>query len=111
MGYRIVASRRGEGWVARAERDDTCQPFGIECAGATEGESVERMSRWLEWQVAHSAALEVLQSAERAYHRTVASRAFVTASASATSEPLWESLQAVNEARIRLDDIRSRRPE
>ena len=68
--------------------------------------------RWLEWQREHAAALEALQEAQRAYHRTIAGGAF----ASPTEGPgaldvQKESLDAVDAARVRLDEIRHRRPD
>ena len=68
--------------------------------------------RWREWQREHAAALEALQEAQRAYHRTIAGSAFAspTEGPSAT-EMQKESLDAVEAARIRLDEIRQRKPE
>lgn len=112
MTWRIVAAERDGMWVAHAERDDTGKPFGIECAGATEREAVDRLNAWLEWQREHAAALEALQTAERNYHRTIAGSAF--ASATEGPSPLEmqkEALDAVEAARVRLDDIRARQPE
>ena len=74
--YCILATERGGQWIARAERDDTGEPFGIECGGPTETRVIDRLTGWLEWQSAHTAALEALQQAERAYHRTIAGGAF-----------------------------------
>jgi hypothetical protein len=67
--------------------------------------------RRLDWQHEHTVALEALQSAERAYHRTKAGGAFV----SATDEPMalalqGESLEQVEAARLRLDEVRARKP-
>ena len=68
--------------------------------------------RWLEWQHEHTAALEMLQQAERAYHRTVAGSAFASPTEGPSPIELQkESLDAVEAARLRLDDIRARRPE
>jgi hypothetical protein len=68
--------------------------------------------RWHEWQREHAAALEALQEAQRAYHRTIAGSAFAspTEGPSAT-EMQKESLDAVEAARVRLDEIRQRKPE
>jgi hypothetical protein len=112
MNVRIVATERGGQWIARAEDQETGRPFGIECAGATERDAVDRMSRWLEWQREHAAALEALQTAERAYHRTIAGSAFANPTEGPTAIELQkESLDAVEAARIRLDEIRGRKPE
>ena len=76
--YRLTASERDGQWVAHAIRDDNGDPFGIECAGPTETEALDRLATWLEWQHEHATALEALQQAERAYHRTIAGSAFVS---------------------------------
>jgi hypothetical protein len=50
--------------------------------------------------------------AERAYHRTIAGSAFANPIEGPTAIELQkESLDAVEEARVRLDDIRARRPD
>jgi hypothetical protein len=108
--HRIITAQQNGQWVARAERDG--KPFGIECAGSAEDEVTERLTRWLEWQREHAAALEALQVAERAYHRTIAGSAF--ASPTEGPSPLEmqkDSLRVVEAARLRLDDIRARQPE
>ncbi len=110
--YRLIATERDNQWSARAEREDTGRAFGIECTGATEAEAVDRLSRWLEWQNEHRAALEALQSAERAYHRTIAGSAFVSDVEGPTAVELQkESLDALEAVRVRLDEVRARRPE
>ena len=111
--YRIVATERDGQWVARAERADTGDRFGVECAGASADEaSRPPVARWLEWQHEHAAALEDLQRAEHAYHRTIAGSAFASPTEGPSAIELQkESLEAVEAARIRLDEIRARRPE
>ena len=110
--YRVVCAQRDGQWVSRAEREDTGDPFGVECAGATETEARAKLARWLEWQAEHSAALEALQQAERAYHRTIAGSAFASATEGPSPvEMQKDSLAAVEEARVRLDEVRSRKPE
>jgi hypothetical protein len=109
--YRLIAVERDGNWIAHAEREDTGDPFGPECSGVNEVDALARLTRWLEWQSEHSAALEELQAAERAYHRTIAGSAFASPTEGPTAIELQkESLEAVEAARIRLDDIRSRRP-
>ena len=111
MSVRIVANERGGQWIARA-LDEAGRPFGIECAGATEHDAVDRMIRWIEWQREHAEALEALQTAERAYHRTIAGSAFANPTEGPTALELQkESLDAVEAARVRLDEIRARKPE
>ncbi len=109
---RIVCEERGGQWLARALRDDTGDPWGIECVDADRDRAVERLTRWLDWQREHAAALEALQQAERAYHRTIAGSAF----ANPTEEPSAielqkESLEALELARRRLDEVRAAKPE
>jgi hypothetical protein len=109
--YRIAASERDGQWVAHATRDDNGDPFGIECAGPTESEAFDRLERWLEWQHEHAVALEALQQAERAYHRTIAGSAFV----SPTEGPTPIGAEGVARSRgvraVRLDEVRARKPE
>jgi hypothetical protein len=110
--YRLVAERRDAQWVAHAERRSTGDRIGMECAGATEAEAIDKLSRWLEWQTEHSAALDALQRAEHAYHRTIAGSAFVSPTEGPSAvEMQKESLEAVEAARVRLDEIRARKPE
>ena len=110
--YRLVATERDGQWLAQAVRDDNGDPFGIECSGATEAAAIDRLARWLEWQHEHAAALEELQRAERAYHRTIAGSAFASPTEGPSALELQkESLEAVEAARIRLDEIRTGKPE
>ena len=113
MTLDIACGKREDGqWIARATRTDTGDPFGIECVGPTEAEARARLERWLAWQQEHEAALKALQDAERAYHRTIAGSAFARATEGPSAlEMQKESLDAVEAARLRLDDIRARRPE
>ena len=111
MNVRILCNERDGQWIAHAVREDTGDPFGVECAGATRDEAIAALNRWLEWQQEHSAALEALQQAERAYHRTIAGSAFASPTEGPTAIELQkESLDTVEAARLRLDEIRSRRP-
>ncbi len=104
-----VSSSQGR-FVARAEREANGDPFGIEVTGATESEAIERLATWLEWQSEHTAALEALQQAERNYHRAIAGSAFGAASdGSDAAVARRESLRSVDEARLRLDQVRGQR--
>jgi hypothetical protein len=110
--YRLVATERDGQFFAHAVRDDNGDPFGVECAGATEAAALDRLTQWLEWQHEHTAALDALQQAERAYHRTIAGSAFASPTEGPSALELQkESLDAVEAARVRLDDIRTRKPE
>ena len=110
--YRLLTTERDGRWTARAERDDTGDPFGIECTGDSEPEATARLTRWLEWQHEHAAALDALQRAEHAYHRTIAGSAFASPTEGPSAlEMQKESLDAVETARVRLDEVRARKPE
>ena len=108
----MKAVQRDGQWVAFAVRTDNGDRFGIECSGPTEHDAIDRLNRWIDWQREHTAALEALQTAERAYHRTIAGSAFASPMEGPSPiEMQKESLEAVEAARIRLDEIRSQRPE
>ncbi|HEY7292768.1 MAG TPA: hypothetical protein VH583_23220 [Vicinamibacterales bacterium] len=109
---RVICQERDGQWIARAFRDDTGDPFGIECAAPTRDEAIRRLTRWLDWQREHTAALEALQQAEHAYHRTIAGSAFANpAEGPSAIELQKEALDAVEAARVRLDQIRAAKPE
>ena len=112
MKYTIKTHERDGQWVARAERSDSGDPFGIECSGPTERQAADRLERWLEWQAEHTTALEALQAAESAYHRTIAGSAFAgSIEGPSPTEMQKESLEALEAARVRLDEVRARKPE
>src|SRR5471030_2577830 len=112
MKYRIVTLERDGQWVARAEREDNGERFGIECAGSSVDEVAARLTHWLDWQEAHVAALDALQQAERAYHRTIAGSAFANPTEGPSPiEVQKESLDAVEAVRVRLDEVRARKPQ
>ena len=111
VACRIETLERDGRWIARARREETGDLFGIECAAATEGEAVARLTEWLDWQREHAEALAALQQAERAYHRTIAGSAFASATEGPSpTEMQKESLDALEAARLRLDEVRGRRP-
>ena len=110
--YRIRTQHRGDDWLAQAEEADSGRRFGIECSGATEDAAAQKVARWLEWQREHAAALEVLQTAERDYHRTIAGSAFASPTEGVSAlEMQKESLAQVEAARVRLDEVRARQPQ
>jgi D-alanyl-D-alanine carboxypeptidase len=112
MSYHIESTERKGQWTARARRADNGDPFGIEATGPTEAEAVKRLTAWLEWQREHAEALEALQQAEQAYHRAIAGSAFASATEGPSAVEIQkESLAAVESARVRLDEIRARKPE
>ena len=69
---------------------------------------------WGEWRRDHAAALAALQDAQRAYHRRAVNREGLAASSQQSpvesSEMAVAALKALNEARVRLDEVRSRMP-
>jgi hypothetical protein len=108
--YRIVAVECDDGCTARAELAATGERFGIECRGETDAVAIERLARWLTWQHEHESALEALQQAERAYHRTIAGSAFASPIEGPTAIELQkEAFNKVEAARVRLDEVRARR--
>jgi hypothetical protein len=70
---------------------------------------------WLEWHREHEQALAELQEAQHAYHRAVANGAFAgtpdAPSVADNAEMQRDSLEALEAARVRLDEIRGRKPE
>jgi hypothetical protein len=70
---------------------------------------------WLEWHREHEEALAALQAAQHAYHRTVTHGAFAGAadgpSIAENAEMQQGSLEALEAARVRLDEVRGRKPE
>lgn len=110
--YQLFAAQRDGQWIAFAERADTGDRFGIECAGASEAEAIARLEHWLEWQSEHSAVLAELQLAEQRYHRTIAGSAFASATEGPSAvEMQKDALDQVEHVRNRLDEIRARKPE
>ena len=66
---------------------------------------------FIAWQREHAAALVDLQDAQRAYHRVVATTAFQGAAEEPSAEEMRRAaLEALDAARLKLDDIRERRP-
>jgi hypothetical protein len=110
--YRVRTAWKGSTWIAWAERAEDGSRFGIECEAPTAAEACARLTQWLEWQREHATALTALQQAERDYHRTIAGSAFASeAEGPSPVEMQSESLKAVEAARLRLDEIRARKPE
>jgi hypothetical protein len=110
--YRLVAVRHDARWIAHAERMDSGDRFGIECADADPNIAMNRLTAWLSWQYEHTNALDALQESERAYHRLIAGSALASPSEGPTAiEHKREWLEALDRARTRLDEVRSRKPE
>ncbi len=64
---------------------------------------------WFDWQRTHTDALQALQDAQRVYHRAVSGSAFV-GNDGVASAATRDALRAVDDARVRLDDVRARQP-
>ena len=109
-GLQIRTRLNGETWTAWAEREDGSR-FGIECTAPIEAEAAARLTTWLEWQREHADALTALQRAERDYHRTIAGSAFANPEGPSPVEMQQAGLKAVEAARLRLDEVRARKPE
>jgi len=110
--YRVRTASKGSTWIAWAERTEDGSRFGIEVDAPTEAEAIARLTRWLEWQREHATALAALQQAERDYHRTIAGSAFASeAEGPSPVEMQTDGLKAVESARLRLDEVRARKPE
>ncbi len=110
--YRIRASQRNGRWTAHAVRGDNGDRFGGDFVGESEATAAAAVIRWLEWQTAHAGALEALQDAERAYHRSIAGHLFASsADEAATLQTRRDRLDAVELARRRLDEVRARQPD
>jgi len=74
--------------------------------------TTEPPETFVQWQREHAAALERLQEAQRVYHRTVAATAFQGTTEEPSAEEMRRaSLEALDAARIRLDEVRARRPQ
>ena len=107
--YRLFAKELAGSYLAHACRGEGAERFGIETSGTSADEAISKLTRWLEWQHQHTEALEKLQDAERAYHRTMAGAAFAEDQAGLDSARK-QTLDAMTAARNHLDDVRARRP-
>src|SRR5262245_39785594 len=110
--YRIRTVQSGPDWMASAESVDTGDRFGPAEPAPTEHGAAERVERGLQWQYEHASALEALQPAESAYDRTIAGSAFANPAEEPSAIELQkESLEQLEAARLRLDEVRERRPQ
>ena len=105
--FDLELRQQGGQWTAEARSADTGAPVGPPCVAPTAEQATERLTRWLAWQQEHTAALERLQEAERAYYRLVTGSAFV---ASEISDLQHDALQQHDDARRALDEVRVRQP-
>jgi hypothetical protein len=105
-----VTEREGQ-WTAVARCEDSGDRYGPSISAATPNDAVGRLIAWIDWQREHAAALEGLQSAEAAYQRIVAgSASYAGPEGPPPSELQRDALARLEEARIRLDEVRQRRP-
>ena len=107
--YTVSAAEREGTWVAEARKAPSGMRVGPPATAATADDAIARLVRWLQWQRDHEDALGALQAAEQAYHRTIAGSAF--AGLAEATEAQHESLQRIEEARLRLEEIRQSQPE
>jgi hypothetical protein len=65
---------------------------------------------WAEWQRDHAAALAALQEAQRAYHRVAMAGALSGGGAQSVEDRRRSSLELLDAARTKLDQVRARMP-
>lgn len=108
LGYRVQLTEDEGVWVATARRLDTGDMFGPPVPGDRAEEAAELLARWLEWQHAHTVALNALQSAETVYHR-LAAHQFASATV-ADRTVVRAALIQIDDLRRQLDEVRGQRP-
>jgi glutathione S-transferase len=108
LGYRVQLTEDEGVWVATARRLDTGDMFGPPVPADRAEEAADQLARWLEWQQAHTAALQALQVAESAYHRLSADR--FSSAGDADRAALRAALADIDDRRRQLDDVRAGRP-
>ncbi len=64
---------------------------------------------WFGWQRTHTDALQALQDAQRVYHRAVSASAFA-GDEGVASAATKDALRVMDDARVRLDEVRARQP-
>ena len=109
LGFKLQVTEDDGVWVATARRQDTGDAFGPPVPGDRADEAADRLASWLEWQRAHTTALQALQSAENTYHRLAADR-FVNPSEDARRAAVREALVRVDDLRRELDAVRGQKP-
>lgn len=109
LGYRVQLTEDDGVWVATARRLDTGDAFGPPVPGDRAEEAADTLAGWLEWQRAHTLALQALQSAENSYHRLAADR-FGAADEEARRLAVRDALVRVDDLRRELDTVRGLKP-
>jgi len=107
--YTLHAIEREGVWIAEARKGPSGMRAGPPATASTAEDAIARLVRWLEWQRDHEGALIALQTAEQTYHRAIAGSAFASGLAEAT-EVQQEALRRIEEARVRLEEIRQDQP-
>ena len=107
--YDLGTTERNGQFTAHAVTGETRERFGIETSAGSAAEALDKLTRWLEWQHDHAAALVELQRAQHTYHKAVADHAFEGESGPGR-EVQRATLDGVDAARQRLDAVRQRRP-
>jgi hypothetical protein len=111
ISFLVEVVERDGRWTAAARREDSGDRYGPSVSAATPDEASSQLIGWIDWQREHASALEALQAAEAAYQRIVASSAFYAGPDGSPSPELRrDALARVDEARVRLDEVRRRRP-
>lgn len=109
--FSLTITEHHHRWTVHASRGDTGDRFGPAFTAPTEASAVAALTAWIEWQSEHASALEVLQHAERAYHRSVTAGAFGSPDDEpAAREGRTVALRALDRARLQLDAVRARQP-
>jgi hypothetical protein len=109
LGYKLQVTEDDGVWVATARRLDTGDAFGPPVPGDHAEEAADRLASWLEWQRAHTSALQALQTAEHTYHRVAADR-FGNPSEDARRVAVRDALIRVDDLRRELDLVRGQKP-
>lgn len=107
--YTLDAVERDGRWIAEARKAPSGMRAGPTATAATADGAIARLVQWLEWQHDHEDALGALQEAQQAYHRAIAGSAFSSGLAEAT-ELQHEALQRIEDARLRLEEVRQSQP-
>ena len=109
LGYKLHVTEDDGVWVATASRLDTGDTFGPPVPADHAEEAADRLAGWLEWQRAHTTALQALQMAENSYHRLAADR-FGNPAEDARRVAIHDALIRVDDLRRELDVVRSQKP-
>ena len=111
IAFLIEVVERDGRWIAGARREDSGDRYGPSISEATPDEAAEKLMGWIGWQREHASALEALQAAEAAYQRVVATLAFHAGpDGPPPAELQRDALATLEGSRVRLDEVRRRRP-